>query len=727
MKLHRESNILLSNTGNGSKFGMKSSAKAFAILSGLYIHKPRAIIRELGCNAFDSHKMAGKADVPFEVTLPTRLEPWLTIEDFGVGLDKEEIESVYTVYFESTKTDSNDEDGALGLGSKAPFAYTDQFVVVATKHGLRHTYQMLIDETGQPDYVCLSTVETDEPNGVRIQIPINHSDIWEFNREAASVYKWFEVPPIINNGEQIKRIDRGVEMFELGDYITVDSGWGGDCAELNSSVYALMGNVLYAIDTKDLRDDDGKYVLGHNSPAISHLLSKSKTLILQFNRGDLDFLPSRESLSFDKRTKATVISAAKLLEASLKQRTQDRITACETFDDLADLGLYDDPLFDFFASSIKYRGEPILDWVLDLKNITSTAQLIGGETARVARRMATGVQRITRPRVDTKMVEWNYSAIKPWIVRDIHILVTTSKRYRKFQRGWVFDQSRKKKGSIAYETTAEYLDDFVGMFEDYNVIIHHQDQLIADGIKPEPKVRSASSSNRPQLRGHEVVLREAGRKKEKDRYSMVEIRSLIDTAIELGHRVTVLPMSNAYGAREIHREGETVISLPLPIYRKVCDIEGVLNETTYRFTKKGLRAVIVDAYRSAARVELHNTMLDENVLAIFKEISGDICDIKRISQISRIKKIGFSVTNDRLFVLQKYLPHSVVGIGIGDAFYKDMESLRRFSGEFNDRFERVLEEYPLLSFSSIRWGSEEYINDAIEYIRSKRVDNNITA
>ena len=68
-------------------FRIAANKEAFRILSsGLYNDKKLAIIRELSCNAYDSHVMAGKADVPFELHLPTVFEPYFSIKDFGVGL-----------------------------------------------------------------------------------------------------------------------------------------------------------------------------------------------------------------------------------------------------------------------------------------------------------------------------------------------------------------------------------------------------------------------------------------------------------------------------------------------------------------------------------------------------------------------------------------------------------------------------------------------------------------
>ena len=44
----------------------------------VYSNKERAVIRELACNAHDSHVMVN-ADAPFDVHLPTQLEPWFSL------------------------------------------------------------------------------------------------------------------------------------------------------------------------------------------------------------------------------------------------------------------------------------------------------------------------------------------------------------------------------------------------------------------------------------------------------------------------------------------------------------------------------------------------------------------------------------------------------------------------------------------------------------------------
>ena len=131
---HDTHEVTLSNVSSTGEFKIRNSARAFSILSsGLYSNKIKAIIRELSCNALDSHIASGNTDATFEVHLPSVLEPWFSVRDFGTGLDGDQVTNIYTTYFESTKTGSNDFIGALGLGSKSPFSYTENFTLQIRK------------------------------------------------------------------------------------------------------------------------------------------------------------------------------------------------------------------------------------------------------------------------------------------------------------------------------------------------------------------------------------------------------------------------------------------------------------------------------------------------------------------------------------------------------------------------------------------------------------------
>ena len=276
-----QNEAILSNVGEVGDFKIKASAKAFSILSsGLYANKIRAIVRELSCNAVDSHTAADKSETPFDVHLPNQLEPWFAIRDYGTGLSHEQVTQIYTTYFESTKTDSNDYIGALGLGSKSPFSYTDNFTVTAIQNGTKGIYTAFINGQGVPSIALMMSEATTEPNGVEVKFSVN--DRWEFSKfadEARSVYKWFKLQPVVSgvNDFTIQEV-----VYETKDIIPgVHSTERGRCT-------AVMGNISYPIDVPQATLKDFGDVAG--------LLNCG--LIMEFAIGELDFQASREGLSY---------------------------------------------------------------------------------------------------------------------------------------------------------------------------------------------------------------------------------------------------------------------------------------------------------------------------------------------------------------------------------------------------------------------------------------------
>ena len=185
-----------------SDFRVEVNAKTFKVLSDtIYKDKIGSIVRELSCNAFDSHIMAKKSDVPFEIHLPDAFEPYFSIRDFGTGISAEDIIKVYTAYFSSTKDQSNDEVGAFGLGSKTPFAYTDAFTVISIHNGIKTMYNAHVNN-GLPAIVAYGeSVETDEPNGLEVNVGVESIDHKKFASAVKKQLHFFPVKPTIINGE----------------------------------------------------------------------------------------------------------------------------------------------------------------------------------------------------------------------------------------------------------------------------------------------------------------------------------------------------------------------------------------------------------------------------------------------------------------------------------------------------------------------------------------------
>lgn len=280
--------VVLSNVSSTGEFKIKNSARAFSILSsGLYSNKIKAIIRELGCNATDSHKAANKDTVPFEVHLPSALEPWFSIRDFGTGLSANDVSHIYTTYFESTKTQSNDYIGALGLGSKSPFSYTDNFSVTAIKDGKKNIFSAFISEQGVPSIALLDSSDSDEENGVEVKFSVhNEYDYRKFRDEAAEVFKWFSLKPTVI----------GNYYPSTNSYTRTDIIPGVHLQTGNRRSVAVMGNIAYPLGNFPNKEQ----VLG----SLAFLLESG--LELHFNIGELDFSASREELSYDAKTIASI-------------------------------------------------------------------------------------------------------------------------------------------------------------------------------------------------------------------------------------------------------------------------------------------------------------------------------------------------------------------------------------------------------------------------------------
>lgn len=299
-----------------SEFKIRNSAKAFGILSsGLYANKIRAIIRELSCNALDSHVAAGKRNVPFDLHLPTFLEPYFSIRDYGTGLTHSEVLNIYTTYFESTKTTSNDFIGALGLGSKSPFSYTDNFTVIAIKNGIKGVYSAFINDDGVPAIALMGQEESTEETGVEVRFAVtNKEDYDNFRHETRSVFRYFPLRPKLN----IESLTfDNVEYEEENIVPNVHRRKPGRHSGENR---AIMGNIAYPIELPrgSLSDDELTF--------IDH-----KFLDFYFDIGEVDFQASREGLQYTARTIAAIEKRYRAIFDILYNKVKTRYDAikCE--------------------------------------------------------------------------------------------------------------------------------------------------------------------------------------------------------------------------------------------------------------------------------------------------------------------------------------------------------------------------------------------------------------
>ena len=357
MKTEVKERNVETNVSDRSEFRASNTAKVFHMLiSGLYSDKPQSITREIWSNARDAHVDAGCPEKPFDVIFPSLFNPTFTVRDYGVSMDHETIMGLYTNLGESTKEDSNDGVGKWGIGSKAPFSYTDTFSVTTYLDGTARHYTAVIEKGGIPAMYLMATTETDEPNGVQVSFPVQSDDVRSFRRAAQRVSYGFDVKP------NVVGLDEG-EEFEgwiNPDILTDGPGWKLLRTPLegySGKSYAKMGCVLYPI----------------NSEAMESLTTTERqilatTMVIEFPIGSLEITPSRESLQYgpDLPTEASI----KTRIAEIVDEITDTLVAdyanCKTM----------------WEACLKFREHMDLDLPNTLKDIVRERAVWQGETVR---------------------------------------------------------------------------------------------------------------------------------------------------------------------------------------------------------------------------------------------------------------------------------------------------------------------------------------------------------
>jgi len=295
------------------QFTMKANAKAFAILSsGLYSNKVRAVVRELSCNAHDSHIEAGTADKPFDVKLPDWHDNTFYVRDYGTGLTEEEIYNVYTTYFESTKSNSNEYTGALGLGSKSPFCLTDTFTIEAFKDNMLRTFVAFIGKSGMPEISKVSEEETIQPNGLKVSFT-SGNDHSSYLNEARDLFRWFPVTPtVINSDFTVKEVK--VES-KLTDTVSV---LGAEAFGYAERMFVKQGTVAYPLKSSDL-----------NTYFEDYGFLEYMYLQLEVPLGQVDVTASREAISFNEATINNLSKYFHEVKELIDKDIEKDLTKCE--------------------------------------------------------------------------------------------------------------------------------------------------------------------------------------------------------------------------------------------------------------------------------------------------------------------------------------------------------------------------------------------------------------
>jgi hypothetical protein len=356
---------------NEVEFSAKSEnlGVIFQILrSQIYSDPVRAIVREYSTNSQDSHIAAGKPELPIQVTLPTTLDSFLKIRDFGKGLTEQEVLEIYTSYGESTKRKDANQNGLLGIGSKSGFSYSDSFMVNSYKDGILTIFNAYITPTDGSKMAMMGRGDATEPNGIEIVIPVKGNDVSKFRQKAIEqVYPYFKVLPNITNitdeeKEQLNNIRNKPALFSGTNWKFI----GG-----NSESLVVMANVAYPIKSDTFNEDEVREEV--------HTMLQGG-VIIEAKNGEVAFAASRETLQYDQNTKKKLASLLNGIIDELVKQGTDKFNGCRTlwnakcmWKEVFDYGgsLYN--LRHLFAKSVSFNGFKLND-----NHFTTTTPQDGG-------------------------------------------------------------------------------------------------------------------------------------------------------------------------------------------------------------------------------------------------------------------------------------------------------------------------------------------------------------
>ena len=272
----------------------------------LYSDEVGSTVRELASNALDSHRRAG-VEAPIVVALKYNDQyNWeFTVEDFGIGLDDDDVRNIISKYGKSTKRNSANELGMMGLGFKAPLAYTSSFYFIARKNGMERKYMMYEGEGGNM-IDLLYEQQTTEGNGVKVLVPVKSWDRQDFIKKIKQQLAYFESVYFdvdgIDNGFNITRS----EDFQWSDMVH------------DSYMHICLDNVYYPLDFTKI--------------GIAHI---QVPVALRFGLSDGIFpTPNREAIRYTQEAKKAILDKIKTVADFFMKKYNESITETENVEDI---------------------------------------------------------------------------------------------------------------------------------------------------------------------------------------------------------------------------------------------------------------------------------------------------------------------------------------------------------------------------------------------------------
>lgn len=336
MKLDEESNHILMD-----------------VLSKLYTHPAKAVLRELLSNALDACE-GMSSFTPIEVKLPTDQNRTLVVRDFGPGISREQFSEVLSRYGASTRRETNNYRGGFGFGLKSAYSLANHFEIISYQNRTELRVQFKKTEQNLAYLQFGDIIPTSEPDGTKVTVTVPKSNMDELKMEKLLQTKFLAgydpAQVIFFEGESIASFTE-ISVHNPEKYVplkVLDDVVGWVAAEptqyKKDGVFGVIGGVTYPL-------------IGMDTIA-PYLKAYKHQIYLNIPIGNVDIPSSRESLTYSERTINTLKSLAEDFRETLLSEWQKQINSLTRVEALKKFDTHTKNLY-FDVSRLNWRGEQI--------------------------------------------------------------------------------------------------------------------------------------------------------------------------------------------------------------------------------------------------------------------------------------------------------------------------------------------------------------------------------
>lgn len=262
--------------------GAHGSATLARIIARIYPDRFRAVLRELACNSGDALRRKG-VEAPIVITLPTPLNPTLTVTDRGDGMSAETIIDVFCDITASLSRGDERVHGNFGVGSKATWGLSDTFGVMSVRDGKLSSFTLYLDADGEPRSAeHARNIPTPMQDGTTITVPIAEHEVGLLRAAAGPVFAEWPSGSVEVDGEL------NVCEFDSDEWIELPSAF----------IYATSRPAAYApAHPITVRSGSVSYDLAESQQkALASRLPRAPRMVLKDDALDLVPMVTRETL-----------------------------------------------------------------------------------------------------------------------------------------------------------------------------------------------------------------------------------------------------------------------------------------------------------------------------------------------------------------------------------------------------------------------------------------------